>query len=124
MSGTFEFPTGADGQVTPHLRALYAAPVREAYWEALEGRILGGIGVPAPAWWQVLGGWTRMGLVAAGIAAAVAGMALVESHVTGTRAAYRMVVEQPPVLEAPVASSVFGPAAAARDSSLRDLLEY
>lgn len=121
MSGTFEFPTGADGELTPHLRAIYRAPEDAAYWNALEARILGRA-VDAPAWWQVLGEWSRVGLLAAGLAVLAVGLATLHSEQAETRAAYEIVLDASPALPAPMSASVALPGPG--DRTERDPLEY
>ena len=124
MSGTLEFPTGADGELTPHLRAIYQTPDEAAYWDGLEARILARAGraVEAPAWWQVLGEWSRVGLLAAGLTVLVAGLAAMRSAQEETRAAYEIVLEASPALPAPMSASVALPGPG--DRSERDPLDY
>lgn len=122
MSGTLEFPTGADAELTSHLRAVYAAPADDAYWQGMEGRILGRLGVEGPTWWQVLGGWTRAGLIAAGIATIAAGLVALHSRQLEARAAYEIVLDASPALPAPMAAAPIIPGE--RDRQLRDILDY
>jgi hypothetical protein len=77
----FRRPTDAspdeDATLTRALRAEYAAPRDEAYWNSLEARVMAAVRqgagrvaerAAAPLeWWQALAGWGRPGLVAAGI---------------------------------------------------------
>jgi hypothetical protein len=77
----FRRPTDAspdeDATLTRALRAEYAAPRDEAYWDSLEARVMAAVRqgagrvaerAAAPLeWWQALAGWGRPGLVAAGI---------------------------------------------------------
>lgn len=133
MSGTLEFPTGGDGELTPALRELYAAPAGEGYWDGLEAGILARIGLegaapaPAPQWWQVLGSWSRLGLAAAGIAAIVAGVTALREREAELQESYEMVLEADPALSTPMAVVIPGPRddrERERARSLRDVLEY
>ncbi|MDQ2889235.1 MAG: hypothetical protein M3R65_01600 [Gemmatimonadota bacterium] len=72
-------------------RALYAAPGGDAYWSALESRIMARIAEAAGGrWWMVVGGWARSGLVAAAaiIVATVVGALLLQARTQETRTAY------------------------------------
>jgi hypothetical protein len=129
MSGTLEFPTGGDGHVTPALRDLYQPPADEAYWNGLEARILARAGFvdgTAPlAWWQVLGSWSRVGLVAAGLAALVAGAAMLSEREAERQDQYEMVLEAQPELGTPMTVAIPGPRdRREREHRIRDLLEY
>lgn len=132
MSGTLEFPTGGDGEVTPALRDLYRAPADEAYWDGLESRILarvalpGTAGEPLPiAWWQVMGGWSRLGLAAAGIAALLAGAAAIREREADLQDQYEMVLESNPALRTPVMIAIPSPRDLRdRENRIRDLLEF
>jgi type VI protein secretion system component VasK len=70
-------PEGRDDDLTRELRRLYAAPADDAYWRALEARIVAAVSTArTDAWWQPLARWARPGAVAAAIAVALAGAAL------------------------------------------------
>ena len=61
-----EFTAEADERVTRALRARFAAPRDDAYWAALQQRVLARIAAnPRVSWLQVAAGWARPGLVAA-----------------------------------------------------------
>jgi len=70
-------PEGRDDDVTRELRRLYAAPPEDAYWLALEARILAAVAggaAPAPeAWWAPLERWSRVGAIVAAAALCLAG---------------------------------------------------
>jgi hypothetical protein len=69
---------GADPDVTARLRAAYAAPRDDTYWQGLEQRIMSRINEsPVVAWWSVLAEWRTAGAVAATIALLLAGATLV-----------------------------------------------
>lgn len=61
-----------DDALTAALRAIYQKPTGEAYWAALEGRIMARI-EESEAWWSVSDRWLRAGLVAAAAALVLAG---------------------------------------------------
>ena len=132
MSGTLEFPTGGDGEVTPALRDLYRAPADQAYWDGLEARILARMALPgvasdsAPlAWWQVMGGWSRVGLVAAGLAALLAGAAALREREADLQDQYEMVLEANPELGTPMMIAIPSPRdIRQRENRIRDLLEF
>jgi hypothetical protein len=70
---------------------LYAPPGGDAYWSALETRIMASIADSAAGrWWMVVGSWARSGLVAAAaiIVAAVVSALLVHAHDQEMRTAY------------------------------------
>lgn len=82
-------------------RGIYAAPSSDAYWSALEARIMARIGDSAAGrWWMVVGGWARGGLVAAAaiIVATVVGALLLQAHNQEMRTAYESAT-QPSITE-------------------------
>jgi hypothetical protein len=76
-------------EVTRRLRERYAAPTGE-YWDGLEARIMAavvagrdaanGVANDVGDWWLVLAGWARTGLIAATLAAVVAGSAAMHAR--------------------------------------------
>lgn len=131
MNGTYEFPTGGDGELTPALRELYQPPAGDAYWAGLEARILARAGLDGAAtlaWWQVIGGWSRVGLAAAAIVALLAGAAAIRERQAELRDQYEMVLEVPTEFAAPMTVAIPGPRDARerrdREHRIRDLLEY
>lgn len=72
-------------------RDIYAAPSGDAYWSALETRIMARISDSVSGrWWMVVGGWARGGLVAAAavVVATVVGALLIQAHNQDVRTAY------------------------------------
>jgi len=62
-------PEGRDDELTRALRVLHSPPGGEAFWEALERRILARVSViEDDHWWRQLARWSR-GLALAGAAA-------------------------------------------------------
>lgn len=83
------------------VRDMYAPPAGEAYWSALESRIMARIGEAAAGrWWMVVGSWARTGLVAAAaiIVATVVGMLLLQARTQETRTAFEAAT-QPTITE-------------------------
>jgi hypothetical protein len=78
-------------KVIATVRDMYAPPGGDAYWTALESRIMARIGDSAAGrWWMVVGSWARGGLVAAAaiIVATVVGVLLIQAHDQELRTAY------------------------------------
>lgn len=87
--------------VVASARSIYAAPSGDAYWSALEARIMARISDSTAArWWMVVGGWARSGLVAAAaiIVAAVVGALLLQARNQEMRTAYESAT-QPSITE-------------------------
>ncbi|HJU65792.1 MAG TPA: hypothetical protein VJ596_08955 [Gemmatimonadaceae bacterium] len=98
MSGNWRIgPNGREDPVTAELRELYAPPADADYWRTLEARILARI-AHAEEWWQPYGEWVRVGLLAAGLSALLAGLALVRSREAEARMAYETIIETPRTL--------------------------
>lgn len=73
-----ERSTGADPDVTALLRAAYAAPRDDSYWQGLEQRVMARLSdSPVVAWWSVLSEWRTAGAIAATLALLLAGATLV-----------------------------------------------
>ncbi len=94
--------TSGDSALTNALRALYAAPEGEPYWQALEARILAHVSRvdETPMWWSELGEMVRPGLIAAAALILAATLAMVRSRQVEARNAYAGVVAAPSSLEA------------------------
>lgn len=84
-----------DDDLTPALRAIYAAPEGDGYWSALEQRIMDRIarGDSVGTLWYVPTQWMRIGLIAAGFALIVAASLLLRSSAEQRRMAFESVVE-------------------------------
>ena len=79
-TGTDRSP-GADPAVTSLLRAAYAAPSDDSYWQSLEKRVMARINESAPvAWWGVFSEWREAGVIAATIALLLAGATMVREQ--------------------------------------------
>ena len=93
-----------ESDVTDALRAHYAAPADERYWDALEARILAHVarsGTGSEGWWSALAEMARPALAAAAILVLVAGAAVVHTHQLDARNAYASVISAavPPSVE-------------------------
>ena len=84
-----------DDDVTNELRAIYAAPKAESYWDSLEQRILARIekGKDEGSWWAISERAYRAGLVAAALTLLVAGSVYLRSRAVEARMAYERVLE-------------------------------
>ena len=90
--------TSGDAELTSALRALYAAPTEEAYWDALEARILAHIarGDESAGWWGELVDMARPGLVAAAALILAATIGMVRSQQLDARSAYASIISATP----------------------------
>jgi hypothetical protein len=95
--------TSGDAELTSALRSLYAAPADEAYWDALEARILAHVarGDESASWWVELADMARPGLVAAAALMLAASLALVHSRQLEVSSAYASVISPTPSAIAP-----------------------
>jgi hypothetical protein len=91
MSDIIRLHDEGDEEVTRGLRAVYAAPIDDAYWRGLEARILSRLTESAAvtmAWWEELDRWMRPALVAAAIVLLAVSVAMFRSYQTEQRMAY------------------------------------
>ena len=91
-----------ESDVTDALRALYAPPADERYWDALEARILAHVARGgSERWWSALADMARPALAAAAILVLVAGAAVVHTRQLEARDAYASVISAaaPPSVE-------------------------
>jgi hypothetical protein len=91
-----------EAEVTGELRAMYAAPTDESYWDSLEARILAHVarGGDVQGWWSAMADMTRPALAAAAILVFVAGAAVMHSRQLEARDAYSSVISaSPPSIE-------------------------
>lgn len=114
---------GGDAEVTRALRAMYAPPADAGYWDGLEAAIMrqvaGETAAPRGAF-DFLAGWSRVGLVAAGLSAILAGAAAVRDHDIETReAAQALLIDSSPVLAIQTASG----SGTAREATLRYVID-
>ena len=90
--------TSGDAELTNALRALYAAPADDTYWDALESRILAHIarGEETISWWSELAEMARPGLAAAAALIFAASLALAHSRQLEVSSAYASVISPAP----------------------------
>jgi len=108
-----------DPRITSALRALLAAPHDAAYWSALESRILARVAEDED-WAAQLARWTGAGLIAAAVAALIAGAALVRAHDMEAREMATM-LETPVSLTARFATQISEPGG--REATVRYVME-
>lgn len=95
-----------DARLASEVRRMYMPPVGDqAYWSSLEQRVMARVTDPAflasldsPRWWNVLEGWSRAGLLAAGIAVIVSAALIQDQSADDGSLAYES-VEAMPALE-------------------------
>lgn len=80
------------GDARRALRSMYAPPAGREYWEGLESRIMSRVTEGAAEWWSFFGGWTRVGLLAAGLTGLIASLAAYRSHAQEQRIASQAVI--------------------------------
>lgn len=98
MKHPFTSRSEGDDRLDPRtlraLRSEYAAPADPRYWERLESRILRHVANAAgDDWAAAFRAWTRMGVLAAGIAAAALVAVAVRQRTTDAELAYESVME-------------------------------
>lgn len=114
-------PGGRDERVVAFLRERHAAPADQGYWDALEARVMARVRGEPMEWWDALSGWMGRGLVAAGIAALLAGIAFqAQNRVVKARIAYEAVLDSSP------AATVAGAprATTEREAAIRYLISH
>jgi hypothetical protein len=101
--------TSGEADVSDALRAHYAPPVEESYWDALEARILAHVarGGDVDGWWSALSDMARPALAAAAILVLVAGAAVVHTRQLEARDTYASVISaaSPPSIESSARTS-------------------
>ena len=87
-----------DAQLTSALRALYAAPVEDGYWDSLEARIIAHIAQVGEtrSLWSELAEMARPGLAAAAALIFAASLALAHTRQLEVSNAYASVISPAP----------------------------
>ena len=90
-------PNGREDDITSALRGLYAPPADESYWSDLAQRIMTRISVESEGdvWWQPFARLARVGVLAAGVALAIASIALTRDRVAEPSLAYETITDTP-----------------------------
>jgi len=110
-------------------RALYAPPTDAAYWNSLESRIMARVTESSTAnkeWWQVLHGWSRVGLAAAAAVLIAVSALLMHSHASEIRAAYDTMMRKTPTEQLSVPDGALGEreGSDSRDASFHDVISH
>jgi hypothetical protein len=103
------------------LRAIYAAPDSEPYWNELEARIMGRIAEVDLGWWAELDRWARPALIAAAVLVLAAGVAMFRARQVETQTAYESILTPSPV---PVETVIRPTLESDREASLRDVVGH
>ncbi len=93
-------------KLASEVRRIYMPPPvargDESYWSSLEQRIMARVADPvflasldSPRWWNVLEGWSRAGLLAAGIAVIVSAALIQNQPVDDGSVVYESVASMP-----------------------------
>lgn len=88
----FRMHDESDDGLTRGLRAIYAAPDGDSYWNELETRVMQRIAEVDLGWWAELDRWVRPALVAAALLVCAAGAAMFRARQTETRTAYETIL--------------------------------
>jgi len=110
-----------DEDIVRGLRAMYAAPIGEPYWNELEARIMGRITQVDLGWWAELDRWARPALIAAAVLVLGAGVAMFRAHQVDTENAYENILTPSPV---PVETVIRPTLEGEREASLRDVVGH
>jgi hypothetical protein len=110
-----------DDDIARGLRAMYAAPAGEHYWNELEERIMARITEVDLGWWGELDRWARPALVAAAVLVLAAGVAMFRAHQVETQNAYENILTPSPV---PVETVIRPTLEGEREASLRDVVGH
>ncbi len=112
---------GDGGELNAALRREYSPPAEASYWAFLERRIMARIrSDSAREWWSWFPEWSRVGLAAAALALAVAGVAAWQTRRAQERVAWHELLESPN--EMPMIESAGGERTSRREATLRYLI--
>lgn len=110
-----------DDELHAAMRVEYRAPVDGTYWTFLERRIMARItSEAAREWWSYFPAWSRVGLAAAALALAVAGVTAWQTRKAQDRVAWTELLDTPS--EMPMIESAGGERASRREATLRYLI--
>lgn len=115
-----EASSGLSDDAHRALQAIYRSPAEHEYWEGLESRIMSRVASGAGEWWSFFGDWTRVGLLAAGIAGLIVSVAAYQSRAEEQRLATLAVMEASESVRAEVETAALVPGGTTtRDATLR-----
>lgn len=109
-----------DEELRTALRVEYGLPVADTYWAFLERRIMARITSERREWWSYFPAWSRMGLAAAALALAAAGVAAWQTRKAQDLVAWQELLESP--TEMPMIESAGGERSSRREATLRYLI--
>jgi hypothetical protein len=107
-----------DDELRTALRIEYGQPAADTYWAFLERRIMARITAERREWWSYFPAWSRMGLAAAALALAAAGVAAWQTRKAQDLVAWQELLESP--TEMPMIESAGGESR--REATLRYLI--
>ena len=107
-----------DDEMVRGLRALYAAPSGDAYWNELESRIMGRVADVELGWWTELDRWVRPAMVAAAVLLFAAGAAMFRARQSENEIAVDSMLSAPAV---PVSTAIRPGLQDDRDARIRFL---
>ncbi|MEO6877706.1 MAG: hypothetical protein ABI205_04435 [Gemmatimonadaceae bacterium] len=107
-----------DDDMVHGLRALYAAPSGDAYWNELESRIMGRVADVELGWWTELDRWVRPALAAAAVLLLAAGAAMFRARQAENEIAVDNMLSAPAV---PVSTAIRPGLQDDRDARIRYL---
>lgn len=95
-----------DARLASEVRRMYMPPAQDggtqSYWSSLEQRIMARVADPvflasleSPRWWNVLDGWSRAGMLAAGIAVIVSAALMQNESADDGNVEYESVAAMP-----------------------------
>ena len=111
-------------EIRQALADVYAAPSGQRYWDGLESRIMARVAGGATEWWSFFGGWTRIGLLAAGLTGLIAGLVAYRGHAEAQRLSYQSILEAPESVRAEVESAVVPGGSSTREATLRYVFSH
>jgi hypothetical protein len=107
-----------DEQITRGLRALYAAPAGDGYWNELEARVMARVADVELGWWTELDRWVRPAIAAAAVLLLAAGAAMFRAHQMESDIAFDNMLSSPSV---PVSTAIRPALDNDRDARIRYL---
>ena len=110
-----------DEELRAALRVEYNTPAESSYWAFLERRIMARITAEGSReWYSYFPAWSRVGLAAAALALAVAGITAWQTRKTQDLVAWHELLESP--AEMPIIESAGGERTSRREATLRYLI--
>ena len=114
----------SDDAITNALRAIYAPPGGDVYWDALESRIMARVSEGGGEWWSFLDRWVGAGLAAAGLVAALLGLATMRARTADAQDAFEAEIEAPSGVPLAVQTRSNGSDASGREAMLRYVISH